>query len=166
MLLALLVLIPPAAYFLSWNRVSRAAADYTGHWQIRMVLDTPVRDGVQPQPRKTTTVGSLRLWADTPVVASFHYSGVTTVTYSYRSMVVHEVFGPELDTLPGLADYLHQVRGRMLENDSILLVINPHVDDAGFRLHGVLSGDTIEGRWVEYSEGLAASGRFVMARPK
>ena len=49
------------------------------------------------------------------------------------------------------------------DRDSVLIIINPFVNHAGFELRGLRSGRAVSGTWIARSSN-PASGRFALAR--
>jgi hypothetical protein len=156
MLLPLLLLALPACKPSRPGEEPANAAALSGKWVADFTLESQAAPG--PIRSERTVRGEMVLLPNSSLSPEAGIRGVPTHSGSYTARF--GAFGFELSgghEVPTLI-------GRLFRGDSVEIVLQPD-REAPLRLAGVLSGDSVTGRWSYDSyRGGGASGRFVMQR--
>jgi hypothetical protein len=135
---------------------SANAAALTGTWVVDFTLESHVAPG--PLPLERTVRGEIVLLQNPSLSREAGLRGEPTHSGSYTARF--RAFGFEMSgghEVPALI-------ARLAPSDSVEIVLQPD-REAPLRLAGILSGDSVTGRWSYASyRGGGASGRFVMRR--
>lgn len=131
------------------------AAALTGNWTAVFTLESHAAPGPIPSG---PVRGEIVLLPDASLLPEAGLHGAPTHVGSYE--LRFRPFGFEMSggrDVPALV-------ARLVRDDSVEIVLQPD-REAPLRLAGVLSGDSVTGRWSFASyRGGSASGRFVMLR--
>jgi hypothetical protein len=152
--------------------VAPACCRLEGEWSIRLTLDPgPESSRLRPRAKEVegTIVFSPRLpppprpWLrerePSPVEQGrFQVDLGTFFGGPYARDVSTTIFAPRT------GDFLQQVEGEVLADDSVMMVMIPGMSHGGLSLDGTLRGDTVRGTWVQNAYCCGARGRFAMHR--
>jgi hypothetical protein len=138
----------------AWRAQLAAAHTHrmTGDWQIELHIDLP---DTSSHP---ATIGHLALTAND---AGVDAAGLGTRPFLFGT---YDIDFTPLHYQPGWSSGIPAVVG-VLQSDSLVLRLEP-LSDLSMELRGVISGDSVTGRWrVSARADAGATGEFVLRRP-